>query len=40
MRIHCVRESIENLEEGKENPTALSGRGQHESRLLAPFYDV
>ena len=25
--------------EGAETPTALSGHGQGESRLLAPFYD-
>ena len=27
----------ESFKEGLETPTALFGRGQHESRLLAPF---
>ena len=38
--IHRARESIENFEEGRGSPTALSSRRQPESRLLAPFYDV
>jgi hypothetical protein len=31
---------LENFKEGKATSTALSGRRQHEFRLLAPFYDM
>ena len=33
-------ESLGTSKEGEGTPTVLSGRGQRESRLLAPFYDV
>ena len=44
VRLHRVHtgldEYLATFKEGAETPTVLSGRGQRESQLAAPFYDI
>ena len=44
VRLHSVHAGLDEypaaFKEGAETPAVPSGRGQRESRLVAPFYDV